>query len=142
MNRKMNRWVNSPALYATAALMTLSIGCATVPSALEQARQNYQQMQQDPQVSTQAPVASYEATQAMSRTEQAWKEDKDEKEVTHLAYLTNKRIEIARETAQEKTAEAEAQALKQEREKFLLKVALKRPSERNNSPHPEHARRS
>jgi outer membrane protein OmpA-like peptidoglycan-associated protein len=120
MNRKMNRWANSPALYATAALMSLSMGCATVPSALENARQNYQQMQANPQVTAQAPVASYEASQAMHRTEQAWKEDKDEKEITHLAYLTNKRVEIARETAQQKTAEAEAQELKQERAKFLL----------------------
>jgi outer membrane protein OmpA-like peptidoglycan-associated protein len=77
-------------------------------------------MQGDPQVSAQAPVASYEASQSLQRAEQAWKESGDEKEVTHLAYLTNKRIEIARETARQKTAEAEAQELKQEREKFLL----------------------
>jgi outer membrane protein OmpA-like peptidoglycan-associated protein len=89
---------------------------------LEQARENYQQMQRDARVSAQAPVASYEASQALRRTEQAWEQSSDEAEVKHLAYLTNKRVEIARETAQQKAAETEAQQLKQEREKFLLET--------------------
>ncbi|HSF56672.1 MAG TPA: OmpA family protein [Candidatus Binatia bacterium] len=108
--------------YAAPALMGLSMACATIPPSLEQARQNYQQLQQDPQVAAQAPVASYEANQALRRTEQAWEQTSDEDEVKHLAYLTNRRVEIARETAQQKAAEAEAQQLKQEREKVLLET--------------------
>jgi outer membrane protein OmpA-like peptidoglycan-associated protein len=77
-------------------------------------------MERDPQVSQNAPVASYEASNALRRTEQEWKENGNEEEVNHLAYLTDQRIEIARETAQQKVAEAEAQQLKQERDKFLL----------------------
>jgi len=103
-----------------AGSMGLCMACATVPSALEQARQNYQQMQGDPQVSANAPVASYEATQALRRTEETWDKTGDETEVAHLAYLTNRRVEIARETAQQKAAETEAQQLKQQREAFLL----------------------
>jgi outer membrane protein OmpA-like peptidoglycan-associated protein len=98
------------------------MACSTVPSALEQARENYQQMQRDPQVSAQAPVASYEADQALRRTEKAWEETGDDEEVRHLAYLTNRRVEIARETARQKSAESEAQQLKQEREKVLLET--------------------
>jgi outer membrane protein OmpA-like peptidoglycan-associated protein len=110
-------------LCAAAALMSLSMACATVPPpALEQARENYQQMHRDDRVSAQAPVASYEASQALRRTEQAWEQSSDEIEVKHLAYLTNRRVEIARETAQQKAAETEAQQLKQEREKFLLET--------------------
>jgi outer membrane protein OmpA-like peptidoglycan-associated protein len=110
-------------LYVAApALMALTMACATIPPALEQARENHQQMQRDPQVSAQAPVASYEATQALRRTEQAWEKTSDESEVTHLAYLSNRRVEIARETAQQKAAEAEAERLKQEREKFVLET--------------------
>lgn len=121
MNRlKTDRWLNALGLYTLAALMSLITACATVPSALEHARQNYQQMEGDPQISRNAPVASYEASQALRRTEQAWKEDGDKEEVRHLAYLTDRRIEIARETARQKVAEAESQQLKQEREKFLL----------------------
>jgi outer membrane protein OmpA-like peptidoglycan-associated protein len=106
--------------YMVAASMGLCMACATVPSALEQAQQNYQQMQRDPQVSANAPVASYEAGQALRRTEEEWDKTGDEKEVTHLAYLSNRRVEIARETAQQKAAEADAQQLKQQREEFLL----------------------
>jgi outer membrane protein OmpA-like peptidoglycan-associated protein len=118
----MKRSSNYRRLYTVAALMSLSMACATVPSVLEQARENYQQMQRDPQVSAQAPVASYEASQALRRTEKAWEETGNEEEVAHLAYLTNRRVEIARETARQKAAEAEALQLKQEREKVLLET--------------------
>jgi outer membrane protein OmpA-like peptidoglycan-associated protein len=118
----MKRSSNHLDLFAVAALMSLSMACATVPTALEQARENYHQMQRDPQVSDRAPVASYEASQALRRTEQAWEESGDEDEVKHLAYLTNKRVEIARETARQKASEAEALQLKQEREKVLLQT--------------------
>ena len=118
----MKRSWNYLDLYALAALLSLSMACATVPSALEQARENYQQMERDPRVTTQAPVASYEASQAFRRAERTWEETKDEDEAKHLAYLANRRVEIARETAQQKAAEAEAQRLKQEREKFLLEA--------------------
>jgi outer membrane protein OmpA-like peptidoglycan-associated protein len=100
--------------------MSLVMGCSTTPAVLEQARQNFQQMERDPQISQNAPVASYEASQALQRTERAWEDNGNEQEVAHLAYLTNQRIAIARETAQQKVAEAEARQLKQEREKFLL----------------------
>jgi len=119
---EMKQSSNHVDLYAVAALMSLSMACATVPPALEQARENYHQMQRDPQVSDRAPVASYEASQALRRTEQAWEETSDEDEVKHLAYLTNKRVEIARETAQQKASEAEALKLKQERERVLLET--------------------
>jgi outer membrane protein OmpA-like peptidoglycan-associated protein len=119
------------ALYTTAALTSLIMGCSTTPAALEQARQNFQQIERDPQISQHAPVASYEASRALRRTEEAWKEDADQEEVAHLAYLTNQRIAIARETAHQKIAEAEAQQLKQEREKFLLESRT-REAERAN----------
>jgi outer membrane protein OmpA-like peptidoglycan-associated protein len=119
------------AVYTTAALMSLTIGCSTTPSALEQAKQNYDQMERDPRISQNAPVASYEASRALRRTEDAWKKDANQEEVAHLAYLTNQRIAIARETAHQKIAEAEAQQLKQEREKFLLESRT-REAERAN----------
>jgi outer membrane protein OmpA-like peptidoglycan-associated protein len=121
MNRtNSDRGLNNLAVCATVVLTSLIMGCSTTPAALEQARLNYQQMERDPQISQNAPVASYEASKALRRTEQEWQENGNEEEVNHLAYLTDKRIEIARETARQKVAEAEAQQLKQEREKFLL----------------------
>ncbi len=116
----MKRWSNYLGLYTVAVLPSLLMACATVPPALERARENYQQIQRDPEISARAPVASYEASQALRRTEQEWEDTGNAQEVTHLAYLTDKRVEIARETAQQKAAEAETQQLKQQREKVLL----------------------
>jgi outer membrane protein OmpA-like peptidoglycan-associated protein len=95
-------------------------GCSTSqPAALQQARNNLQQAQNDPPVSSLAAAPLYEATQSLLRAEQAW-ETGEQDEVKHLAYLTNQRIEIARKIAQEKMAEAELRRLAQEREQVLL----------------------
>ena len=89
--------------------------CSTVPpAALEQARLNYRQAERDPQLSSQASVPLYEAGQALSRAERAWDQDHDVDEVQHLAYVTDRKIEIARAEAQRKTAEAQARDLRQQ----------------------------
>jgi outer membrane protein OmpA-like peptidoglycan-associated protein len=104
------------------AFFGMAAGCATVPAALEQARINYQQAEHDPHVSSQAPVALYEATQSLLRAERTWEQTGDEAEVKHLSYLTNQRVEIARERAQEKVAEAQARLLSEQREAALLEA--------------------
>ena len=95
-------------------------GCsASRPAALQQARNNLKQAQNDPQVSSLAAAPLYEATRSFLRAEQAW-EGGEQDEVNHLAYLTNQRIEIARKIAHQKMAEAELQRLAQERERVVL----------------------
>ena len=47
---------------------------------------------------------------------------KDQKEVEHLVYLTEKRVEIARAAAQRRAAEAEAQRLNDEREQVVIEA--------------------
>jgi OmpA-OmpF porin, OOP family len=106
----------------SAALIISAAGCSTMgPSlALEQARLDYMQAQHNPQVATNAPVALREAEQALKQAEQAWKDDKGEDEVQHLAYVAERKTEIARATAEQKIAEAEIQRLGKERERVLL----------------------
>ena len=102
-------------------LIISAVGCSTMPTspALEQARLSYTQAQQNPQIAANAPVALREAEQALQKAEQAWKDDK-EKEVQHLAYIAERKTEIARATAEQKMAEAEVQKLGEERERVLL----------------------
>jgi OmpA-OmpF porin, OOP family len=89
--------------------------CSTVPpAALEQAKLNYRQASQDPLLSSQAPGPVYEASQALSRAERAWDEHRDVDEVQHLAYVTDRKIEIARAEAQRNVAEADAHDLRQQ----------------------------
>jgi outer membrane protein OmpA-like peptidoglycan-associated protein len=88
--------------------------------ALENARATYTQAQTDPQVANHAPVALYEAEQSLRRAEQVWREDQDEAEVQHLAYVTTQRVGIAKAVAEKGMAEATLQQLNAERERVLL----------------------
>ncbi|HEY7495042.1 MAG TPA: OmpA family protein [Candidatus Tectomicrobia bacterium] len=99
----------------------LGVGCSTArePLALEHARLAYIQAQQDPQLTSQAPVALQEAEQTLSHAERIWKDDQNVEEVQHLAQLTEQRLEIARAVAQHRMAEADIQRLGKERERVL-----------------------
>jgi OmpA-OmpF porin, OOP family len=104
-------------------LLVSSIGAGCGPStnaALERARANYAQAQQNPQISTYAPVPLQEARQSLQQAEQAWKDDKDRDEVNHLAYVTDERIAIARNAAEKKMTEAEMKRLDEERANVVI----------------------
>ena len=121
----MQRFIPYYALRSMAigtALLIGVVGCSTMgPNpALEQARLSYMQAQQDPQIATHAPVAWSEAERALQHAEKAWKEDEEPEEVQHLAYVAERKVEIARASAQQKIAETEVQRLGEERDRVLL----------------------
>ena len=99
-------------------------GCTagSPPVALEQARAAYAQAQQTPQVVAQAPVALQEAGQALQRAERVWTEEHDSEEVSHLAYLAQQRVEIAKTQTEKKLAEASMQQANQERERVVVEA--------------------
>jgi OOP family OmpA-OmpF porin len=101
-----------------AALMAAALlaSCATHNASLEQARASYDRARQDANIARYAPVALSEAGETLSRAEQASGRD----EVTHLAYLAQRKVEIAEATAQGKMAENQAQGLLSRRDKLLL----------------------
>lgn len=105
-----------------AVLWLSAVGCSTVAEnpALSQARLTYTQAEQNPHITTHAPVAMREAEQTMQQAERVWAADRDEEEVQHLAYVTERRVEIAQAIAEQKMAEAEIQRLAEERERVLL----------------------
>jgi outer membrane protein OmpA-like peptidoglycan-associated protein len=93
--------------------------CSTAPpAALEQARLNYRQAEQDPRLTGQASVPLYEANQTLLRAERVWHEHHDSDEVEHLAYVTDRKIEVARAEAQRKIDEARARDLRQEAQRL------------------------
>lgn len=119
MKSKIERTVSGAVL----CLSALGVGCGpTTNAALERAQANYQQAQQNPAITTHAPVALREAQQSLQRAEQVWSSEKDDDEVAHLAYVTEQRIEIARETADKNISEAEIKQLSAEREQVLLEA--------------------
>ena len=96
---------------ATLLLMTaLAAACAAVRNpALDRARDAYQKARQDPAIVRNAGSALDKAAQSLEAAEKLWAEEHDVTEVEHLAYITEKRVEIARVTAQRRLAADEIQ---------------------------------
>lgn len=103
--------VGTAAIRTTLLLMTaLCAACATVHNpALERARAAYEKARQDPSIVRNAGVALDKAGQTLEAAEKLWTEEHDVAEVEHLAYITEKRVEIARVTAQRRLAADEIQ---------------------------------
>lgn len=106
----LNQWEVRTAL---SLLAFISVGCGVVRHPdLEWAREVYERARQDPQVVRHAGVALDKARHSLRQAEQLWAEEKDVTEVGHLAYIAEKRVEIARATAQRRMAADEIQKLK------------------------------
>jgi len=81
--------------------------CSTPPNAnLEQARTNYAGLQADPQASKVAALETKEASDYLDKADQAYLDKQDAAKVDQLAYLTNQRVEVAKQTIALRTAEA------------------------------------
>ena len=105
-----------PTPIALLLLATLAIGCGTVRNpALEHAREVYQRARQDPLIVRHAATALDRAGQALGDADRLWTDEKDVIEVEHLAYITEKRVEIARVTAQRRLAADEIQQIRSPR---------------------------
>jgi len=102
------------------AAIAVCSGCATQNESLESARMSYSQAQQDVEIAQNAPVALAEAGQMLRQAEDA----DDDDEISHLAYIAQRKVEIARAMAEARKAETEAQRLLDEREKLRLQQEL------------------
>src|SRR5689334_3846195 len=77
-------------------LALLVPGCAAVRNpALEQARDSYQKARQDPVLVRNAGASLARAGLTLEAADRLWNEEQDVTEVEHLAYIVEKRIEIA-----------------------------------------------
>ena len=92
------------------ALLALSVGlaaCSTQPNAnLEQARTNYSALQANPAASKVAALYTKDASEWLDKADKAFQDREDEAKVDQLAYLTNQRVEVAKDTINLRTAEA------------------------------------
>src|SRR5438094_888686 len=87
-----------------------SAACAAVRNpALDRAREVYEKARQDPAIVRNAGVALDKAGQTLEAAERLWTKEYDVAEVENLAYITEKRVEIARVTAQRRLAADEIQ---------------------------------
>jgi outer membrane protein OmpA-like peptidoglycan-associated protein len=102
-------------------LATALAGCATTPrpdTAIDQAEAALQSAQSNPDTVANAPVSLYEARQALDQAKQA----ENAEEAAHLAYISEKKSQLAAEISQTKIARDKLTLLGQEREQILIKA--------------------
>jgi len=91
------------------ALLALSVGlaaCSSQPNVnLEQARTNYSALQSNPKATELAALETKDASEWLDKADAAYRNNDDQKKVDQLAYLTNQRVELAKQTINLKTAE-------------------------------------
>ncbi|GFM85992.1 membrane protein [Pseudomonas cichorii] len=106
------------------ALLAMSVAlaaCATKPNPnLEQARTNFSALQSNPQATKVAALETKDASDWLDKADKAFRDKEDEKKVDQLAYLTNQRVELAKETINLRTSEAALQNASAERAKARL----------------------
>ena len=106
------------------------IGCSTATyQPLERLRSEYIETRSNHEVAENAPVALHEAERALARAEKEWMNTGNKREVDHLAYIADQKLEIARVRTQEQLAEKKIKQLSEERDRILLE-ARKREAER------------
>ena len=92
------------------ALLALSVGlaaCSHQPNPnLESARTNFSALQSDPQASKVAALETKDAQDWLNKADKAYMDREDDKKVDQLAYLTNQRVEVAKQTIALRTSEA------------------------------------
>jgi outer membrane protein OmpA-like peptidoglycan-associated protein len=110
-----------------AAFLAVALaGCATPPNpALDQAHLGFQQLGNDPVVQAHAPLRLAEAETAIRRAIAAYEAGESEAEVSHLAYLADQRVQIARARALEKQALQRAATLDDERQTMQLDARIR-----------------
>lgn len=100
----MRKQLMIPALLAASVALA---ACSTPPNQnLENARTNYAGLQANPQASKVAALETKDASDYMDKADKAYLDKQDASKVDQLAYLTNQRVEVAKQTIALRTAEA------------------------------------
>ena len=92
------------------ALLAMSVAlaaCSTPPNAnLENARTNFSSLQTNPQATKLAALETKDASEWLDKADKAYRDKEDQKKVDQLAYLTNQRVEVAKDTIVLRESEA------------------------------------
>jgi len=113
-------WLSRISLILLSALMT---ACApTVNQSLERARSDYQQAANDPAVKADASADLFAAEKLLQKAETSWDEDEDSEETDHLAYLTSRKVDLARAIASQAASKRAFEELSGKKDEIRLKA--------------------
>lgn len=116
----MNRQTFKPAILALAIALAACSSVPTTTSLLDQTRGDYMAAQNNPTVSSYAPVEFRQATEALDKANAAAARKDDAAEIDKLAYIAKQRIAAAMEVAKAKAAEAGAANSAKQRDQIRL----------------------
>lgn len=123
------------ALAAMLNACTSNVHTGDAGTELAHARDAYAQAAADPSVAFHAGTALAEAKRALMRAEAAAASDADPQEQAHLAYLAERRVEIARARAREEAAKQDIEALMRQRARASA------PTQQSESPEQSQTQR-
>jgi outer membrane protein OmpA-like peptidoglycan-associated protein len=112
-----------PLLPASLVAIAVLAGCSTLPasdSPLAQARNDYNNAQANPQVTSLAPSELKQASDSLDKANIASSKGEDRASVDHLAYVAKQQVAIAQETARQKAAELAVANASRERDMVRL----------------------
>ncbi|MBP8091690.1 MAG: OmpA family protein [Giesbergeria sp.] len=121
MHPTLRRYSALGAALLTAGLLSACASRAPLPS-LEQARSTVERTSADPAVGRYAQLELKEARDALARADQVWNKDHDQTETNHLAYVAERRAEIASNTARARDLEAQVQQTGSETDRLRLQA--------------------
>jgi len=97
--------------------------CSTPPNQnLENARTNFSALQANPQATKVAALETKDASDWLDKADKAYRDNEDQKKVDQLAYLTNQRVEVAKDTIVLRESEAKLKNAGDERARALLQA--------------------
>jgi outer membrane protein OmpA-like peptidoglycan-associated protein len=96
--------------------------CGSVPTTnlLEQTRNDYRVVQNDPQIAKYAPLELKQADKAMAAANAAAADKQSNEDIDQLAYLAKQKIAVTQEKAKQKSSESDVASASQERDQLRL----------------------
>lgn len=113
------------ALISTAFMLLSVLITACAPDTnknLERARNDYQQAASDPAVKANASADLYAAEKSLQQAEDSWDDDDDDDVVDHLAYMTSRKVDLARANASHAVSQKSFQELSSQRDQVRLQA--------------------
>lgn len=117
-----NQKIKNVFLTLAVALSVNFVSCASKNLALVSAKKNYDSVKNNPDIVRDAPVALNDAKQTLDKAEELSKNSKNKDEVTHLAYLANKKVEVAKSNAVQKMYQTQLNQTGQNRNEVVLQA--------------------
>ncbi len=104
-------------------MSVLMVACTPAANmSLDRARADYQQAANNPEVRTNASADLFAAEKILQKAEASWKEDDDSEEVDHLAYLTSRKVDLARANASQAVAKKTFEELSAQKDQVRLQA--------------------